>query len=475
MFEQKFYVYLNNINEIIVFKGIKCYNLREKCKRGENIMKELKKRFSTIKFALVSSYVIMCLLLLMLGNFSINRMRRIKIGEITLDQIESNNSLIFFLMIASIICVILDTIYMNRLIVKRLKYIEGLATRISNYDFSQDITDNIGRREDEITVILSALNTAQMSMRELINAITDEAANVTALSQELEANVNEVSSKFSLVNDSSKVISDTMNETQATVEEIYASIEEVDSSMKNLSERAAEGSNNAIAIKERAEEINNNSKTAIDNTQRMSKEKETKILNAIKEGKIVSEVRVMADAISAIAEQTNLLSLNASIEAARAGESGKGFAVVADEIRNLAEESAGAVKTIQDTIDKIENAFANISTNSSDIIKFMQNDIGEELKDYAEMGSQYSKDGDFVSVMSEELVAMSEEVEATISNVTSALKSNAAKVTSVTADSGKIQNEIEMSSTALMEINKASSRQREVMEHLLQLVNKFKI
>jgi len=32
-----------------------------------------------------------------------------------------------------------------------------------------------------------------------------------------------------------------------------------------------------------------------------------------------------------------------------------------------------------------------------------------------------------------------------------------------------------MSSTALMEINKASSRQREVMEHLLQLVNKFKI
>lgn len=475
MFEQKFYVYLNNINEIIVFKGIKCYNLRGKCKRGENIMKELKKRFSTIKFALVSSYVIMCLLLLMLGNFSINRMRRIKIGEITLDQIESNNSLIFFLMIASIICVILDTIYMNRLIVKRLKYIEGLATRISNYDFSQDITDNIGRREDEITVILSALNTAQMSMRELINAITDEAANVTALSQELEANVNEVSSKFSLVNDSSKVISDTMNETQATVEEIYASIEEVDSSMKNLSERAAEGSNNAIAIKERAEEINNNSKTAIDNTQRMSKEKETKILNAIKEGKIVSEVRVMADAISAIAEQTNLLSLNASIEAARAGESGKGFAVVADEIRNLAEESAGAVKTIQDTIDKIENAFANISTNSSDIIKFMQNDIGEELKDYAEMGSQYSKDGDFVSVMSEELVAMSEEVEATISNVTSALKSNAAKVTSVTADSGKIQNEIEMSSTALMEINKASSRQREVMEHLLQLVNKFKI
>lgn len=475
MFEQKFYVYLNNINEIIVFKGIKCYNLRGKCKRGENIMKELKKRFSTIKFALVSSYVIMCLLLLMLGNFSINRMRRIKIGEITLDQIESNNSLIFFLMIASIICVILDTIYMNRLIVKRLKYIEGLATRISNYDFSQDITDNIGRREDEITVILSALNTAQMSMRELINAITDEAANVTALSQELEANVNEVSSKFSLVNDSSKVISDTMNETQATVEEIYASIEEVDSSMKNLSERAAEGSNNAIAIKERAEEINNNSKTAIDNTQRMSKEKETKILNAIKEGKIVSEVRVMADAISAIAEQTNLLSLNASIEAARAGESGKGFAVVADEIRNLAEESAGAVKTIQDTIDKIENAFANISTNSSDIIKFMQNDIGEELKDYAKMGSQYSKDGDFVSVMSEELVAMSEEVEATISNVTSALKSNAAKVTSVTADSGKIQNEIEMSSTALMEINKASSRQREVMEHLLQLVNKFKI
>lgn len=58
--------------------------------------------------------------------------------------------------------------------------------------------------------------------------------------------------------------------------------------------------------------------------------------------------------IQSIAEQTNLLSLNASIEAARAGEHGKGFAVVAGEVNTLANQSAQATKSIQESIGAIQ-------------------------------------------------------------------------------------------------------------------------
>ena len=81
--------------------------------------------------------------------------------------------------------------------------------------------------------------------------------------------------------------------------------------------------------------------------------------------------------IEQIASQTNLLALNASIEAARAGEVGKGFAVVAEEVRKLAEESARVVSEIEKVIGNIEVMGSNVIDKVSNVDK--ATNIGIEI------------------------------------------------------------------------------------------------
>jgi methyl-accepting chemotaxis protein len=70
------------------------------------------------------------------------------------------------------------------------------------------------------------------------------------------------------------------------------------------------------------------------------------------EAEKVGEIAAM---IQDVAGKTNLLALNATIEAARAGEAGRGFAVVAQEVKNLANQTHGAIDSVTETVTTIKD------------------------------------------------------------------------------------------------------------------------
>ena len=84
------------------------------------------------------------------------------------------------------------------------------------------------------------------------------------------------------------------------------------------------------------------------------------------------EIENVIGLINTISDQTNLLALNATIEASRAGEAGKGFAVVASEVKNLANQTAGAIDEISDLIKNIQGEVSGAVNANTEIASIIE-------------------------------------------------------------------------------------------------------
>lgn len=396
------------------------------------------------------------------------------------ESANSNNNLIFNnsknqMLILSIFGLLLSVLFgfiISSDINVPLKKIRDLSKRLSDYNLQEPISIS---RKDEFGQTGIALNKAQDNIKELIKGIIENSQTLSSSTEELSATVEELTAKVENIDNSTKKIAAGSQELSATSEEITASVEEVNASINEMSQKALDGSSNSQGIKERAITVKDNGNQSAKQISELYKEKEKNILGAIEEGKVVEQIKVMADTISAISEQTNLLALNAAIEAARAGEQGKGFSVVADEVRKLAEQSSEAVASIMPIIDKVHSAFNNLSDNSNGVLQFISSEIVPQFISFVKTGDKFYEDAGFVSNMSEDLASMSEELSATVNQVSDAVL-NMSNVAQTSADhTSNILTGLDEATQGIEQIATTAQSQADFAMKLNEIVQKFKI
>ena len=395
-----------------------------------------------------------------------------KLNKSTGAIFNASDLIIVIVTIIGILYCLIMTYILKVSFVNPLNKINEFAEKLSRYDFSSTIQES---RKDEFGKAIEALNKAQDNVSVMIKELIKTIQEISSSSEDLSATVQELTSKAETIDEAVDTIAAGMQESSATSEEISASVEEVDSSINELSSKAMEGSNNANQSKERASVVKSNSRKAIDETLRVYADKQKNMEKAIEEGKVVDNIKVMADTIGSIAEQTNLLALNAAIEAARAGEHGKGFAVVAEEVRKLAEQSAQAVINIQDTIVKVQRSFKSSIDTASDILEFINTNVHAQFDAYEETGNQYYNDSDFVSKMSEEIAVMTEEITATVGQVSGAVQNMAQASQKSNDEAETIKESMNETTKAMEQMATTAQSQAELTQKLNKMVQQFKI
>lgn len=360
------------------------------------------------------------------------------------------------------------SIYISMMIKKGLLFAEALG----NGDLTYSIES---KNNDELGLLIRALNNAKEKIKSVIENIVIQAQGVTASSEELSATLEELSSNFESIDKNTSGIVENIQGINSITEELASTMEEVNSGITQLASNSTESSHQSIEIKERATEVKETGINSMKATDELYEEKQNNILNAIEQGKVVSEIGIIAQSIASIAEQTNLLALNANIEAARAGEQGKGFAVVANEVRILAEQSADYVKNIQNVVSNVQAAFNNLSGNSKEVLHFVNENVKKDYDLLIETGNKYENDAAYISDLSQNIASMSQELNASTEEISEVVQTIAENMKDTKNSSEEIKVGIDETNKAIEQVARVAQDQAETAEKLTELVLNFKI
>ncbi|MDR1243449.1 MAG: methyl-accepting chemotaxis protein [Deltaproteobacteria bacterium] len=291
---------------------------------------------------------------------------------------------------------------------------------------------------------LTLIKETQKKVLSVASQAADISNRVAAASEELSAQVEQVSRGAEQQRARVESTASAMTEMNSTVLEVARSAGQASEQSEQTRGKANDGATLVNKVVSSMGLVNKVATTLQTNMQELGAQAES--------------IGGVMNVISDIADQTNLLALNAAIEAARAGEAGRGFAVVADEVRKLAEKTMSATHEVGANITAIQHSahtnIEEVGSAASAIAEATElaNSSGVALSEIVNLASANSSIVTSIATAAEEQSATSEEINKAIEEINS--------IVGETTD-GMVQ-----ASSAVQELSRMAQELNRVMEEL---------
>jgi methyl-accepting chemotaxis protein len=273
------------------------------------------------------------------------------------------------------------------------------------------LLDEEGKLASALQVItdLTSIKQTQRTIQKVADQAASIANRVASSSEELSAQVEQVSRGADQQRERVESTATAMTEMNSTVLEVAKSAGQASEQSEATKNKAADGANLVNKVVKSINLVNTVATTLQTNMQELGSQAES--------------IGGVMNVISDIADQTNLLALNAAIEAARAGEAGRGFAVVADEVRKLAEKTMSATQEVGANISAIQQSARTNIQEVGEAAKAvteateLANTSGQALAEIVDLASANSAVVASIATAAEEQSSTSEEISQSIEEI----------------------------------------------------------
>lgn len=346
--------------------------------------------------------------------------------------------------------------------------------RFARGDFSLAMDKQAFARQDELGIMMEALQVLNDTMRDLLKSIANSAEQVAASSEELTASADQsalvsgqIATSITDVAASSNQQVDAINSVSSVVEELSAGIEEAAANATLSADHATKATTTA-----------QDGEREVDHAIQQMSLIESAVHHSAgvvsKLGERSKEIGTIVDTIADIAGQTNLLALNAAIEAARAGEQGRGFAVVAEEVRKLAEQSQEAAKQIANLIGEIQGdtnqAVVAMNEGTAEVKNGTQAvmQAGQSFKSIAKLVANVADQSKAIASTINEMASGTQQIVLSVQSIDTMIKN-------VAGESQTVSAATQEQTASVNEIATASQSLATMAQKLQSEVNKFSI